>query len=313
MLIDSIPEQIADLPLWERHQVALSIIRLDQTHPHISGNKWFKLQPALRDAQCTPGRPLLSFGGPYSNHLHALAYAGYQQGIPTLGVIRGEPVFPLNPTLQDAERWGMRLHFVTREAYSRRSDPEWIECLRAELGDFLMVPEGGSSPAAVQACADIWSYLSPQASLPDYLACALGTGATAAGLITACPATTQVLVVPALKVSAETAGQMLSSHWTTSAYPSVSRYQVFSGDLPYARISPMLAALWYQLSTCYGIDLDPVYTLRVYYRLSQLLLQGGFAPGSRVALLHTGGLQGLRGCRAQIEQRAPAFSGPLPL
>lgn len=308
-----IPSQELNLPIWQQHDVQLIMYRLDLTHPHISGNKWFKLQPALYHARLNPLRPLLSFGGPFSNHLHALAYAGFIEGFKTLGIIRGEQHLPLNPTLHDMSKWGMRLHFVSRSEYAARYDPTYIDTLRQQFGDFQLIPEGGSNAEAVLACGDIWKGLSHQKHLPDFLACALGTGATVAGLIAGRPKSTHVLVMPALKISSTQAREMLDHHWRSIHYHPTQGFHIFDGDLPYARITPLMAALWQRLSKCYGVDLDPVYTLRVYHQLSRLLLQGYFPKGSQVALLHTGGLQGLRGCAQQIMQRATAFNGPLPV
>ncbi|KGK41265.1 hypothetical protein LH51_15820 [Nitrincola sp. A-D6] len=313
IVIPQVPLQTLDLPLCNTFGVQFSILHLDHTHPQISGNKWFKLQPALAEARCHPGRPILSFGGAFSNHIHALAYAGQQFGIATIGVIRGEATSASNPTLQDAQRWGMRLVFVSRQEYARRYDPAYISQLQQRLGDFQWVPEGGSSAAAVSACGDIWAALPVRTQPFDYLACAAGTGATAAGLIAARPASVKVLVMPALKISAVEAEAMLQAHWAAAGLAKPEGYQVLPGDLPYARLSPQLAALWWQLSACYGVDLDPVYTLRVFHQLMRMILQRQFAPGSHVALLHTGGMQGLRGCDTRLRRLAPAFYGPLPL
>ncbi len=305
--------QAVSLPLCHSFGIQLSILRLDETHPHISGNKWYKLQPALAEARRHPGRPILSFGGAFSNHIHALAYAGQESGIATIGVIRGEATSASNPTLQDAQRWGMRLVFVSRKDYARRYDPVFIDTLHQTLGDFQWVPEGGSSAAAIQSCGDIWSALSASDIPLDYLFCAAGTGATAAGLIAARPASVKVFVVPALKISVAEVESMLQAHWAAAGFLQPDGYQVLPGCLPYARLSPELAALWWQLSACYGVDLDPVYTLRVFHQLSRLILQRRFKPGTHVALLHTGGMQGLRGHADRLRRMAPAFYGPLPL
>ncbi|WP_151669274.1 1-aminocyclopropane-1-carboxylate deaminase/D-cysteine desulfhydrase [Nitrincola schmidtii] len=314
-----VPIEKLNLPLWQTFGVELYIIRLDQTHPHISGNKWFKLQPALERAKKHPNQPLLSFGGAFSNHLHALAYAGFLHGLSTMAIIRGEQPKSLNPTLQDMKNWGMQLHFVSRAEYAQRYRVDYLDHLRQRFGDVQIIPEGGSSSEAVNACGEIWKHLSKDQPLPDYLGCALGTGATVAGLIANRPLQTQVIVVPALKISALEATQMLHQHWQANHADRTDQielkegFTVFDGELPYARVTPMMAALWQRLSTCYGIDLDPVYTLRVYHRLSRLLQQGHFPAGSKVALLHTGGLQGIRGCQQQLQQRSAAYIGPLPI
>ncbi|MBK7587744.1 MAG: hypothetical protein IPI22_05115 [Bacteroidetes bacterium] len=79
----------------------IDLLRLDLWHPAISGNKWFKLKYNLEQARKENKRGLLSFGGAYSNHLHALAYAGKEFSFHTVGIIRGEEV--MNDTLSDCK------------------------------------------------------------------------------------------------------------------------------------------------------------------------------------------------------------------
>lgn len=308
-----IPIQKFDLPLWHHFDVEFSLIRLDLTHPHVSGNKWFKLQPALKQARLSSHTPLLSFGGAYSNHLHALAYAACQEGLTAIAIIRGEEPSVYNPTLQDLKRWGMQLHFVSRAEYAKRYDLEYQEYLKHKFGNFQLIPEGGSSAEAVHACARIWDVIQQDQTFPDFLGCAMGTGATVSGLISDKPESVKVIAVPAIKVDHTTALAMLNDHWLKSDLKPKDGFQVLAGDLPYARISPMLAALWQRLFACYGVELDPVYTLRVYHRLSRMLLQGAFPRGTKVALLHTGGIQGLRGSIDRLSRLANVYHGPLPI
>ena len=53
--------------------VELAVLRLDRIDPLISGNKWFKLLEHLREARAAGAPGVISLGGAYSNHLHALA------------------------------------------------------------------------------------------------------------------------------------------------------------------------------------------------------------------------------------------------
>jgi 1-aminocyclopropane-1-carboxylate deaminase/D-cysteine desulfhydrase-like pyridoxal-dependent ACC family enzyme len=45
----------------------------------------------------------------------------------------------------------------------------------------------------------------------------------------------------------------------------------------------------------FGIPLDPIYTGKMAYGCWDLLKNGQLAPGSRLLMVHTGGLQGNRG------------------
>ena len=52
----------------------VSMLRLDEIHPVISGNKLFKLYYFLEEAKITH-KTIITFGGAFSNHLAATAFA----------------------------------------------------------------------------------------------------------------------------------------------------------------------------------------------------------------------------------------------
>lgn len=165
---------------FARHGVRLLLKRDDLIHPRLVGNKWRKLAPNLRAAA---GRPVLTFGGAYSNHLRATAAAGRLLGLPTIGVVRGQELAdrPLNASLARCAADGMRLHFVDRSTYRRKSDPATLAAVlrAADAGDAYVVPEGGSNSLAVRGCQDLGAELRGRA---DVVALACGTGGTLAGL-----------------------------------------------------------------------------------------------------------------------------------
>ena len=65
------------LPSYSNTQYQVSLLRLDQLHPVVSGNKWYKLRFYIQEAIDKKASSIVSFGGPYSNHLVALAYAAH--------------------------------------------------------------------------------------------------------------------------------------------------------------------------------------------------------------------------------------------
>src|ERR1044072_7050845 len=64
------PLQEVEDKRFTRRGVRLLLKRDDLIHPDLVGNKWRKLAPNLTAAA---GRPILTFGGAYSNHLRAMA------------------------------------------------------------------------------------------------------------------------------------------------------------------------------------------------------------------------------------------------
>lgn len=306
--LDPVPSRF-----FAAYGIRLSVLRLDRTDAAISGNKWFKLLPALEQAR-RDGRPVLSFGGAWSNHLHALAYAGDRLGIQTIGVVRGEPEYAANAMLSDARRWGMQLHFVTRDEYRRRHDPAYHRLLRERFGQVRIIPEGGSNAAAVRSVRDIWQLPALAQADCDYLVTAVGTGGTLAGLVAGRPSDVRVLGVPVLKYD-----QRLLQDIDTLLASAGVRDDTGWSLLPdghhggYARLTPEVARTLMEAESRIGLVLDPVYTLKALMALIRHVLHAGIERDSHVILLHTGGLQGRRGMMSRLTAMAPDFVGPLAL
>ncbi|MEO0903079.1 MAG: 1-aminocyclopropane-1-carboxylate deaminase/D-cysteine desulfhydrase, partial [Bacteroidota bacterium] len=115
-----IPNEEVHLSELEEKQIRLFVKREDTIHPFISGNKYRKLKYNLIEAKNQGVATLLTFGGAYSNHIAATAFAGKESGFKTIGVIRGEELvnsWQENPTLSLAKEHGMQFHFVSRDAY----------------------------------------------------------------------------------------------------------------------------------------------------------------------------------------------------
>lgn len=278
--------------------MSLQILRLDLLHPQISGNKWYKLRLNLQAAKEQGHDTVLSFGGAYSNHLHALAAAGKIQGLKTIGVVRGEPAEPINATLTFARQQGMDLYHVTRSDYRSKNSPAFIACLRKRFGDFFLIPEGGANVAGVQGCADIaellnWSTpVAASSCLSErVVALACGTGTTLAGLLLGRREDYQILGVAALK------GDFLENDVRTAlqscgvADPGNWRItQEWHGG-GYARFSPELLDFIRGFQQRTGIPLEPVYTGKLLMGLYRMLERGDFPRGTEIIAIHTGGLQ----------------------
>ncbi|MDC1205209.1 pyridoxal-phosphate dependent enzyme, partial [Salibacteraceae bacterium] len=174
------PIQKLESELLSEKQIELWIKRDDLIHPAISGNKWRKLKWNIEKAKDNKKSTVLTFGGAFSNHIAATAFACKQAGLKSIGVIRGEKVEPLNATLVKAQKDGMQLHFVSRAAYVLKKDDDFILGLRNQFGNFHLVPEGGANYYGVMGCMEIAKELDVQ---PDFFATSAGTGTTATGLL----------------------------------------------------------------------------------------------------------------------------------
>lgn len=275
------------------------MLRLDLLHPQISGNKWFKLRLNLQAARERGYDTVLSFGGAYSNHLHALAAAGKMQGFKTIGVVRGEPVVPINATLAFAREHGMELYHVTRADYRNKSDPAFLASLQERFGKFFLIPEGGANIAGVQGCADIagllhWS--APAAATASsrserVVALACGTGTTLAGLLLGRKEDFRILGVSALK------GDFLENDVRKAlqncgvADPGNWRITSEWHGGGFARFSPELLDFIQDFRRRTGIPLEPVYTGKLLLGLYRMMERGEFPRGTEIIAIHTGGLQ----------------------
>ncbi|MBN1006823.1 1-aminocyclopropane-1-carboxylate deaminase/D-cysteine desulfhydrase [Amphritea pacifica] len=296
-----IPVEKVLLPEFEQAGVQLDLLRLDLIHPLISGNKWFKLKYALEAVQASDCHRVLSFGGAWSNHLHALAYAGYELGIETIGVIRGERPAQLSATLMDAVGWGMTLEFVSRNQYRNKYDEQFNTALQQKYGDFHCLPEGGSGEWVVAGCREIISLF--KATDYQLICCACGTGGTLAGLIAEKPEGVELLGVPVLKGAEflyHDIRQMLAR--AEERDPGGWLLDLSSHEGGYARVSVELVDALRHFRECSGIELEPVYSGKAFLALQRKLARGELPPGSRVMLIHTGGMQGLRGMQDRLSK-----------
>ena len=301
--LDTIAQKIPLQPLiWPeiaQAKLKLYLRRDDLISPSYSGNKFYKLYHNVIDAIESQKSTILTFGGAYSNHIHALAALGHELGLKTIGVIRGTRPENLSPTLQDASAWGMELIFVSKIQY-RHKDLASIEALAPLLAadDVFVIPEGGANIAGIEGCRAIAKAVS--ASLPAdtayYLCSATATGTTLAGLVAATPAQATNIGFSVLK-GPDTITDTVNRHLQSLGLESSNQFTIetdyhFGG---YAKITPELIDFIKRFEGHNDLKLDPVYTGKMLYGIEQLALNGHWPEGSTVVAIHSGGLQGRRG------------------
>lgn len=279
--------------LLERN-VELHIKREELLHPHISGNKFRKLKYNLLHLKEKGLDSLLTFGGAFSNHIAATAYAGKKHGIRTLGVIRGEELQgkPYNATLAFASACGMEFHFVDRETYRLKNQGDFIDKLRELYGDFYLLPEGGSNELAVKGCEEI---LTPEDAKFTHIALAVGTGGTLSGIIRSALPGQKVLGFPALK--GDFLQKDICKFTDKSGWELILEYH-FGG---YAKIGAELVHFMNDFRDKTGILLDPIYTAKMAYGVLDRM--DDFTPGSKILMIHTGGLQAIQGMNAYLKKK----------
>ncbi|RZI29514.1 1-aminocyclopropane-1-carboxylate deaminase/D-cysteine desulfhydrase [Pseudomonas orientalis] len=274
--------------------VELAMLRLDRIDPLISGNKWFKLTEHLNQARDAGASGVISLGGAYSNHLHALAAAGKRFGFPTVGLLRGHPQD--TPTVLDLKAFGMHLHWLGYGGYRARHEPGFWLPWREQYPHLHPVPEGGGGLAGALGCAVLVEQAQAQLSQlgwADYDAwwLAAGTGTTLAGLVLAEAGRRTVygaLAVPDDHGVAQNVSAMVHNG-----------YELIDASRDgFAKVDPLLLDFIERTEQASGVPLEPLYTGKALLALKQQIETGRFAPGNHLIFIHTGGLQGRRGFNA---------------
>ena len=278
-----------DDPLLARYEIELWMKRDDLLHPIISGNKWRKLKYVLDHALSSGADTLISMGGAYSNHLHALAYAGKILGLKTAGFIRGERTETLTPTLTDMQNWGMELNFISRTDYRLlRQHKNYLDLPGLKPRQYWL-PEGGAQALALTGVAELVDEIDISY---DMLCVPCGTGATLAGMIAATPDQVSVMGFAALKNAGFLRNDVAALLPQPATNWRINLDYHFGG---FAATTPELMAFIEGFETKTGVALEPVYTGKMMYALYDLITRHRFKPGRRIIAVHTGGLQGKRG------------------
>ena len=279
------------------NSISITIKREDLIHPFVSGNKFRKLKYNLLQAKVENHNTLLTFGGAFSNHIAAVAFAGKEKGFKTIGIIRGDELASKvaeNPTLLFAQNNGMQLEFVSREDYRLKNEVSFLENLKQRFGNFYHIPEGGTNELAVKGCEEI---LTPEDADFDYICCSIGTGGTILGIINSVLPHQKVLGFPALKgnfLKEEIRNFVQNENWEL-----VTDYH-FGG---YGKVNEALIEFINQFYTENQIPLDPIYTGKMVFGVIDLIQNNYFPADSKILLIHTGGIQGIQGMNMKLKNK----------
>lgn len=286
--------QLSAQPVLGVSMAQVSLLRLDLTGGLAPGNKSFKLQGNVAAARRQGINRLVSFGGSWSNHLHALAAVAHEQGMESVGLVRGGERD--TAMLSDARAWGMQLQMLSRSEYQRRNDPEYLQQLAERYAPCVVLPEGGANLEGVSGCQDIAALA--RRLVPDVsrLVLPVGTGTTLAGILAGMGNTAvEVVGISALR-GAHDLEQRVSSALAGAGVTDSANWRILHqyhcGG--FARVTPALKEFILAFESVQGIALDPVYTGKMLFAVHQLCASGewGQAP---ILAVHTGGLQGRRG------------------
>jgi len=289
MLLNS-PIQNICIPLFKEKEVSVYIKRDDLIHEIISGNKWRKLKYNLEFALVNNFKGILTFGGAHSNHISASSFLCKKYDLKSIVIIRGDESAPKSETLLFCESQGAKLIFESRTAYRNKNDEKYLNNLQNQYPDYFVIPEGGANELGVKGCEEIVSEIHSEIDF-DFISVDCGTGATLAGIVKKLKPHQKAIGVQVLK------GEDFISEEVHKWSPNHKQFEVwtdyhFGG---YAKYKEELIEFmrWFYATT--QIKLDPIYTGKQFFAIIDQIKQGYFPIGSKIVLIHTGGLQGIAG------------------
>lgn len=280
--------QTLDDVLLRKSQVGIDVLRLDKIHTIISGNKWFKLKYYLDDALKQRRKGIVTFGGPYSNHLIASAYASRIAGLHSIGIVRGERPKSFSQTLSDIESYGMTLKFASRDDYGNEHFKTTIKAL---YPDHLLVEEGGRGRAGIRGAEEILHLTAFDQY--SHIICAVGTGTMMTGIVNSSLPHQTVIGIPVLKFD-QSNSNTVADFVTLNASSENFAFQYDFHFEGYAKKNKGLLGFMSDFYKRHGIPTDFVYTGKLFYGVMKLVGDGFFNPDSKILIIHSGGLQGNR-------------------
>ncbi len=274
--------------------------RIDLVHPVISGNKWYKMKYNIEKMIDEGKDTLLTFGGAFSNHIHAAAAAGKAFGFRTIGLIRGEEHLPLNQTLQSAVDNGMKIYYVDRTTFRLRESEKFLDDLKNKYGDVFILPLGGTNNIALKGCAEIVNNIDVDY---NYICSASGSGGTFAGIVAGLNGSKKGIAFPALK-----SGGFLKDVIEDLVFDYTgNKYQNWDLNTDYhfggfAKLTKELVEFTKEFEKLNKFKLDYIYTNKMMFGIAELIRSGYFKSEETIIAIHSGGLQGNLGMQNRINQ-----------
>jgi 1-aminocyclopropane-1-carboxylate deaminase len=265
-------------------------VRGDLLHPVVSGNKLFKLIPIVQKATSSGCNTLISVGGRFSNHLHALAWVGNELGLSTVGIVQGYLEQEETPTLADCRRWGMTIHFVDRITFQKRYSYDFWKSWLEHYPRAFRVNEGGWSSEAIHGSGMWWEGIPEET---DIVVTPIGSGSTYAGLSKSSSKHCSVVGVPVYKDPDGYSDLKLKLLETGINESDIQLWTGYSGK-GFGRLDSRISTFKVNFELTTGVMLDPVYTAKSFFALSDKLEHDSALGQKKIAILHTGGLQGSR-------------------
>lgn len=278
-----------DIPVFNEKAIQVFVLRLDKIHSVVSGNKYFKLKYHLQYAIENKYEGIITFGGAWSNHIVATACIASNNQLKSIGIIRGECPKVFSNTLLHAKEFGMQLEFISRELYGKTGNKHYLNNLFKQYPEYYIIPEGGSGAPGIKGAAEILSLVNKNEF--SHIVTAIGTGTTFCGIANASSPAQHNIGIPVLKGISN-----LQEQYAGILRPTIENSNItfiydyhFGG---YAKYSATLVSFMNEFYRQTVIPTDFVYTGKLFFAVHDLVQKIFFPPGSRILVIHSGGLQG---------------------
>ena len=269
------------------HHQKVDLLRLDLLHPIVSGNKFYKLRYYIELALEKGVSTVASFGGPYSNHIVALAYTAKEAGLKSIGYIRTNADEPMTPSLNDAKAYGMELVYLGRTDF--QSKKHAVLQSSASNTDCYLIDEGGYGIIGAKGAATILTKI--ETDHYDAIICAVGTGTMLAGIINAANPHQKIIGIPVLKNEGSIESE-INALLEDKNRPYTLLHQFHQGG--YAKTNPLMLDFMNRLWDAEKIPTDIVYTSKLLFGVEQMIKEIYFEKNTSILVIHSGGLQGNR-------------------
>jgi 1-aminocyclopropane-1-carboxylate deaminase len=287
--IKTIPVESFKLPEFDEKNIEADVLRLDKIHPVVSGNKWFKLKNYILDAAQKEYKTIVTFGGAYSNHIIATAWAAREGGFESIGIIRGEEPPQLSYTLELCREYGMKLQFISRELYQDLRQADLHQDFMKRIPGAYIIPEGGQGLPGIKGSEEILQLV--EKNKYSHILCAIGTGTMFTGLANAMNPGQWLVGISVLKGMPDLLKQFQPYFDDPQKINHcLIQYEYHFGG--YAKRKPGLIDFMNRIYTETAIPTDFVYTGKMFYAAIDLITKNYFQAGSKLLFIHSGGLQG---------------------
>ena len=288
-----VKNQKINLPIFKEKNIEVYLKREDLINPLISGNKFRKLKYNISEFYRLRKKNIITFGGPYSNHLLACAQIGHINKIETVGIVRGNELEKktLNYNLKLCQNLGMKLHFISRDEYKKRNKKSYQQNILKKHIESYLIPEGGTNDRGVMGCEEI---LCKSDEIFDVICCPVGSGGTISGIINKSKKKQTVIGFSALKSS--------RVENVISRYVSKENWHIFDDDLfgGYSKIDKKLVNFINEIFRETKILFDPIYNSKMLYKIISLINNSKWPYGQKILLINTGGLHSIDGINKKL-------------